>query len=213
MLAGTLGADLIGFQTQDSARNFLHTLRALDFDVHYDDPTDAEFVNGARLPEENSVIGWCTTNPAATSAAASDAQAEAAGKAQQAREHVTRIGVFPISLDSAAVERQAQQPETLAKAQHLSQQLGSPKVLMAGVDRLDYTKGIVQRLLALEELLDSGELKKHGLKAKDISMVQVATAGTAGGLPGHPQGRGAHRLPNQRQAWLDGPAGGQLCAQ
>ena len=107
--------------------------------------------------------------------AAAGAQAEVDGKTQQAREHVTRIGVFPISLDSAAVELQAQQPETLAKAQHLSQQLGSPKVLMAGVDRLDYTKGIVQRLLALEELLDSGELKKHGLKAKDISMVQVAT--------------------------------------
>ena len=175
VLAGTLGADLIGFQTQDSARNFLHTLRALDFDVHYDDPTDAEFVNGARLPEENSVIGWSTSNPPPTRAAAADAQAEVDGKAQQAREHVTRIGVFPISLDSAAVELQAQQPETLAKAQHLSQQLGSPKVLMAGVDRLDYTKGIVQRLLALEELLDSGELKKHGLKAKDISMVQVAT--------------------------------------
>ena len=174
VLAGTLGADLIGFQTQDSARNFLHTLRALDFDVHYDDPTDAEFVNGARLPEENSVIGWCTTNPAATSAAAADAQAEVDGKAQQVREHVTRIGVFPISLDSAAVELQAQQPETLWSAAP-EPTAGLAEGTDGRVDRLDYTKGIVQRLLALEELLDSGELKKHGLKAKDISMVQVAT--------------------------------------
>src|SRR5699024_718845 len=138
VLAGTLGADLIGFQTQDSARNFLQPLRALDFDVHYDDPTDAEFVNGARLPEENSVIGSCITNPAAAGAAAAEAQTEVDAQAHQARAHVTRSGVFPSSLAAAAAELQARQPETLAKAQHLSQQLGSPKVLMAGVDRLDY---------------------------------------------------------------------------
>ena len=50
------------------------------------------------------------TNPAATSAAAADAQAEVDGKAPAGPRARHPHRVFPISLDSAAVELQAQQP-------------------------------------------------------------------------------------------------------
>ena len=160
VLAGTLGADVVGFQTQDSARNFLYTLRALGHKVNYADPEDAEFLRGARLPNADVMVGTATT-PATTD--------------NPSGHHTCRIGVFPISLDSKKVAEAAQAPENLAASTQLRSQLGSPKVLLAGVDRLDYTKGIVQRLLALEELLDSGELERHGLASNDIAMVQVAT--------------------------------------
>ena len=152
ILAGTLGADLIGFHTQDSARNFLYTLRALGYDAHYGDSADAEFLRGARLPGEEAVVGTVTLG-----------------------EHTARIGVFPISMDSRSVAAMAQSPENIAAANQLRSQLGNPKILLAGVDRLDYTKGIVQRLLAVEELLDSRKLEEYGIAAHDISMVQVAT--------------------------------------
>lgn len=58
----------------------------------------------------------------------------------------------------------------LAQASDLRARLGNPKVLIAGVDRLDYTKGIQHRLEAIEFLLDSGRLAPE-----DVAMVQVAT--------------------------------------
>ena len=81
-----------------------------------------------------------------------------------------KIGVFPISIDSAQVQQQSMATETLAATTQLRAQLGSPKYLLTGVDRLDYTKGILHRLLAVESLLDSGQLDPE-----DIVMVQVAT--------------------------------------
>ena len=47
--------------------------------------------------------------------------------------------------------------------------LGDPQTVILGVDRLDYTKGIEQRLKAYRELLDDGPLK-----VRDTVLVQVA---------------------------------------
>lgn len=43
-------------------------------------------------------------------------------------------------------------------AQRTRDLLGSPTTVLLGVDRLDYTKGILQRLKAFEELLARGDL-------------------------------------------------------
>ena len=48
--------------------------------------------------------------------------------------------------------------------------LGEPEVVLLGVDRLDYTKGISQRLRAYQSLLDDGTLD-----TERCVMVQVAT--------------------------------------
>lgn len=163
VLKGTLGADVIGFHTQDSARNFLDTLRALGYDVDTNDDDDAaEFINGARMPEDGVIVGHVQV---------SDSELDADGTAGADDGHrKVRVGVFPISIDSAQVQKQATSAESLAATAQLRARLGSPKLLLTGVDRMDYTKGILHRLLAVEQLLDDGRLNPD-----DVVMVQVAT--------------------------------------
>jgi trehalose 6-phosphate synthase len=64
---------------------------------------------------------------------------------------VVELGVFPIGLDFDAEERAAQSPIALAAKRRL--ELDQPaQILVLGVDRLDYTKGIPQRLMAFREM-------------------------------------------------------------
>ncbi len=64
-----------------------------------------------------------------------------------------RIGAFPISIDTAEFTARASDPATAkAAAKHTSH---SPRVkLLLGVDRLDYSKGLPRRMLAIERLLE-----------------------------------------------------------
>ena len=81
-----------------------------------------------------------------------------------------RAGAFPISIDSASLDELARRPETAARAAELRRSLGNPKVVLLGVDRLDYTKGILHRLRAFGELLDEGHLLPP-----EATFIQVAT--------------------------------------
>jgi trehalose 6-phosphate synthase len=82
---------------------------------------------------------------------------------------VVRIGAFPISIDTAEFDEIARRPETEARVAEIRQRLGDPAVVLLGVDRLDYTKGIDLRLEAYQRLLRDGELD-----ARSSVMVQVA---------------------------------------
>jgi trehalose 6-phosphate synthase len=79
------------------------------------------------------------------------------------------VGAFPISIDSAHFVERASAPEVIARARQLRADLGDPEVVLLGVDRLDYTKGIDHRIRAVAELFEDGTLhtSKH-------VMVQVA---------------------------------------
>ena len=68
------------------------------------------------------------------------------------------VGVFPISVDFEGLGRIARRPEVQERARSIRAELGDPDTVLLGVDRLDYTKGIVNRLSAYEELLDSGAI-------------------------------------------------------
>jgi trehalose 6-phosphate synthase/phosphatase len=69
----------------------------------------------------------------------------------------TRVGVFPMGIDAGAFAARAADARVVAAAARLREPGGS---LLVGVDRLDYTKGIPERLEALERLLDgSPELR------------------------------------------------------
>ena len=72
--------------------------------------------------------------------------------------HHTDIGVFPITIDTAAIRATTTAASTQRRASELRLQVGRPDVLLLGVDRIDYSKGIDQRLLALQKLLRSGRL-------------------------------------------------------
>ena len=77
---------------------------------------------------------------------------------------------FPISIDYEGIEALARDPETVARATEIRSDLGNPRTLLLGVDRLDYTKGIKQRLRAFGELVADGILDPD-----EVKFVQVAT--------------------------------------
>lgn len=83
---------------------------------------------------------------------------------------VVKVGAFPISVDSAELERQSKSDSVLRRARELKEELGNPEKILLGVDRLDYTKGIDLRLQALKELLDEDRLDPE-----KYTMVQLAT--------------------------------------
>ena len=63
----------------------------------------------------------------------------------------------------------------LARAAQLRADLGNPRKVIVAVDRMDYTKGIEQRLKAYRELLEDGELR-----VGETVLVQVAVPGREG---------------------------------
>ncbi len=81
----------------------------------------------------------------------------------------TRTITAPISIDVADFERLATSDETTERTARVLEELGNPRRVILGVDRLDYTKGIDVRLMALETLLD-----RHPRIADDTVFVQVA---------------------------------------
>jgi trehalose 6-phosphate synthase len=86
------------------------------------------------------------------------------------RGHRTRVDVFPISIDVAEFDDLAAERQIRRDASALRVSLGNPEVVLLGVDRLDYTKGIGLRMRAFRSLLDDGTLD-----AERTVMVQVAT--------------------------------------
>ncbi|HET6729278.1 MAG TPA: trehalose-6-phosphate synthase [Jiangellaceae bacterium] len=77
---------------------------------------------------------------------------------------------FPISIDVEEVARMAADPGVRARSATIREEIGSPRCMLLGVDRLDYTKGIGHRLKAWGELLADGEVTPD-----EAVFVQVAT--------------------------------------
>lgn len=70
-----------------------------------------------------------------------------------------RVEHFPVGIDYDGVHTGAGSEATKDRARQIRQELGDPEILMLGVDRLDYTKGIDVRLRAISELFAEGRLK------------------------------------------------------
>jgi len=158
IVVGLLGADLLGFQRLSDASNFLRacrraagmTTRGSLVRVPLDLAPPA--VGTPEAPE----IHEEPENPGALEAP----HASRAPKIRQARE--VRAAAFPISIDSKAYSRLADRDDVCARAREIRDALGDPDVVLLGVDRLDYTKGILHRLNAYGELLDDGRLESPG---------------------------------------------------
>jgi trehalose 6-phosphate synthase len=81
---------------------------------------------------------------------------------------VVATAAAPISIDAKEFAALADDPEVKRGIQELEEQFSGRTVLL-GVDRLDYTKGIVERLLAVELLLERNpELRSS------ITFLQIA---------------------------------------
>ena len=81
-----------------------------------------------------------------------------------------RAAAFPISIDTAAFEELARSDSVTERAAQIRKALGNPRKIFLGIDRLDYTKGIVARLRAFSELIEDGHFD-----VEDAVFVQVAT--------------------------------------
>jgi len=78
-----------------------------------------------------------------------------------------RVGHYPISIDFDEFDQQARSEEVAQKAWLLHENL-EDRQLVLGIDRLDYTKGIPERFLAFERLLE----KYPALRGK-VSLLQI----------------------------------------
>jgi trehalose 6-phosphate synthase len=81
-----------------------------------------------------------------------------------------RVGAFPISIDSAELDVKGRDRRIRRRAREIRAEIGNPRKVLLGVDRLDYTKGIDVRLKAFSELLAEGRVK-----GDDAVLVQLAT--------------------------------------
>ena len=84
--------------------------------------------------------------------------AEAGGRVHadgrvQAFGRTIRAGAFPIGIDLAEFEALAESREAAEQRERMERNVGGRQLLI-GVDRLDYTKGVRNRLLAYERLLE-----------------------------------------------------------
>ncbi len=128
IITGLLGADVLGFQRERGARNFIAAAHQLVGATEVGD--DLVNFDGRNIAVSN----------------------------------------FPISIDVDDFELLASGRSTRQRTAQIRTRLGDPEVILLGVDRLDYTKGIGARLRAFGRLLDNGRLdpERHVL-------VQIAT--------------------------------------
>ena len=114
VLWGLLGADVVGFHTDEYRGNFLRSC------THQLADSGLKVRGSSVILPDGRVVSTVTA---------------------------------PISIDAAEFAAFAADPEVKQGIQALEEQFSGRTVLL-GVDRLDYTKGIVERLLASEMLLE-----------------------------------------------------------
>ena len=131
LIAGLLGADVIGFHTEGYAENFRESARDL---------------LGASVDGE--AVLWDGRR--------------------------VRVEAHPIGIDVDRFEGLATAPEAAAGAEELRHDLGDIQIVL-GVDRLDYTKGLLLRMEAFERFLELYP-ERHGR----VSLVQIATPSRTG---------------------------------
>ncbi len=143
LLDGLLGADLIGFHIPLHCNNFLATV-----DRAFEARTDREHMTVRRLGHLSTVRPYPVS---------------------VAFEGAPRSGA---EFDETVVETETEE-EVEERASRRRQLLGGfgvrAECLALGVDRLDYTKGIVERLLAIEQLLE-----EYPWHQERLTMVQIA---------------------------------------
>lgn len=83
-------------------------------------------------------------------------------------DHTTRVGVFPVSIDTARYKLRARDPKVLKLAETF--RTAGPKYrVVLGVDRLDYSKGIDLKLRAFQDML-----RNHPPLRGRVTLIQVA---------------------------------------
>ena len=85
-----------------------------------------------------------------------------------------RLEVMPIGIDPDEVRKMLREPEARREQTELERTFAGKRIIV-GVDRLDYTKGLPQKLLAFEEML-----KTHPQWRHNTVLVQIAAPSRTG---------------------------------
>ncbi|KPL00530.1 MAG: trehalose-6-phosphate synthase [candidate division Zixibacteria bacterium SM23_73_3] len=117
IIEGFLGADLIGFHTNDYVLHFLDSVHRL--------------------------LGY-----------------EHAFGQINAGSRVTKVDVFPMGIDYKRFASAVDDPEVQKGIQRIRKKMGDRRIILS-IDRLDYTKGIVQRLEAFDLFLENNPQYKE----------------------------------------------------
>jgi len=155
LVDGVLGADVIGFHTQSHCNNFLETV-----DRVLEARTDWEHFSIRRNGHLSAV------RPFPISVAWDEHPADEGGYRGERPGAIGRPAIVKGTLFEETEEFSAVE----GGDGKLHRELGiEGKQLLLGVDRMDYTKGIVERLLAVEYLLE-----EHPWYLEKIVFVQIA---------------------------------------
>ncbi len=146
IVEGLLGADVIGFQRDADASNFARAVRRLK-----------------GFTTRGHLITVPLVDPSPGVRVHGPIKAKLASRTVSAKK-------FPISIDAEYFRETASREDIRARARQIRGDLGNPKTIMLGVDRLDYTKGIGHRLKAYGELLAEGSVIPG-----EVLLVQVAS--------------------------------------
>ncbi len=92
---------------------------------------------------------------------------ETDGGTFQFDDRLIHLGVFPMGIDAAEFSRLANDERVAAQVASIKRKGGDRKLLV-GVDRLDHTKGLTRRMLAIERLFE----REPSMRGK-IRLVQV----------------------------------------
>src|SRR5215211_4532830 len=65
---------------------------------------------------------------------------------------------YPIAIDAKSLNKLAGTEEAAERAAQVRHDLGDPRVMFLGADRLDYTKGMLERIQAFGELITEGRI-------------------------------------------------------
>ncbi len=129
-------------------------------------PWRTEIVSGLLAA---NLIGFHTEEYAANFRATIATLGPIEDRVQTPGTHPAEIGVFPLGVDAHEWERLADDPKVHELTAGFKAEAQGRKILVA-VDRLDYTKGILSRLAAVEDLFAKGILSPESMVLYQVSV-------------------------------------------
>ncbi len=87
-----------------------------------------------------------------------------------ASEHRTNVAAFPLGVDYSRIRSHAQRPATQHEAAALHARYAGNRKLVLSVERMDYTKGILERIEAIRRLFE-----RHPRLKGQVVFIEIAT--------------------------------------
>ena len=83
--------------------------------------------------------------------------------------HTSHVGVYPIGINARKFEQELNTPEHRAQCEHFRANFAHKRIVIS-VERMDYTKGILRRLQAIDLFLEANPAKRDEMKFIFISV-------------------------------------------